>query len=85
MYKPIYSKLFEKQIKKFPRKEQIKIIQKITQILENPRQLAIKLESTKPPIYRIRAGEYRIFFEVDDESKTIVFTSTERRTTQTYH
>lgn len=84
MYKPLYSKRFEKQIKKFPEKEQIKILQKINQILGNPKQSAIKLESTAPIIYRIRVGEYRIFFELDDQPKTIIFTHTERRTTQTY-
>lgn len=75
MYSPTYSRRFEKEIKNFPKKEQIKILEKIESVLENPREISIKLETTKPAVYRLRAGEYRIFFGLDD---------VERRTTQTY-
>lgn len=84
MYIPSYSKRFVKQLKKIPKKEQIKILKKITKSLQNPMQSAIKLETTKPPIYRLRTGEYRVFFELDDLTKTMVITDVVRRTTQTY-
>jgi mRNA interferase RelE/StbE len=77
MYQPYFTKRFEKQIKKFPKKEQLKILDKISSILSDPRKPAIKLESTNPPVYRLRVGDYRVFFELDDED-------TLRRTTQTY-
>lgn len=85
MYQPVYSHRFEKELKKFPKKEQIKIIAKIESTLENPRQLGIKLETTKPAVYRLRAGEYRIFFGLDDEKKIMQIAKVERRTTQTYN
>lgn len=84
MYKPVYSKRFGKQIQKFPEKERKRIIEKIIDCLSNPLQYSIKLETTKPPVYRLRAGEYRVFFELDNLTKTIIVTNVERRTTQTY-
>ena len=84
MYKPFYSKQFQKQIKAFPQKEQIKILKKVKNSLADPRQAGTKLITTKPPVYKFRAGEYRIFFELDNQTKTIIITSVVRRTTQTY-
>lgn len=84
MYRPVYSRRFAKEIKKFPQKEQIKIIQKIESALENPRQFSIKLETTNPAVYRLRAGEYRIFFGLDNIEKIMKIVKVERRTSQTY-
>lgn len=84
MYKPFYSKRFEKQIQKFPKKEQLKILEKIIKCLENPRQYSIKLSTTQPPVYRLRVGEYRVFFELDNQIQIMIVTDVERRTTQTY-
>ena len=84
MYQPLFTKRFEKQIKKFPKKEQLKILDKISAATPNPRIISIKLESTNPPVYRLRAGEYRIFFEINDARKTMEITDVNRRTTQTY-
>lgn len=84
MYKVFFTKRFEKQIGKFPKKEQSRILAKIESLLNNPRQNSLKLEGTKPPIYRLRVGEYRIFFVLDDTVKMIKATDVLRRTTQTY-
>lgn len=84
MYKPVYSKRFEKQIQKFPKKEQLKILEKIIKCLENPRQYSIKLFTTQPPVYRLRVGEYRVFFELHNQTQIMIVTDVERRTTQTY-
>ena len=84
MYQHLFTKRFEKQIKKFPKKEQLKILDKISATAPNPRLSSIKLESTNPSVYRLRAGEYRVFFEINDVSKIIKITDVKRRTTQTY-
>lgn len=85
MYQPLFTKRFEKQIKKFPKKEQLKILEKVSNITPDPRLTSIKLESTKPPIYRLRVGEYRVFFEINDTLKIMKITDVKRRTTQTYN
>lgn len=84
MYRAVLAKRFKKQIIKFPNKEQARIITKIEASLNNPRLSATKLEDTSPPIYRIRAGEYRIFFQINEPQKIMEITDVKRRTTQTY-
>ena len=84
MYKPLFTNRFEKQIRRFPKKEQDKILEKIDGILLNPRLHSVKLQSTSPSIYRFRVGDYRVFFVVDDRVKIIKITDVRRRTTQTY-
>lgn len=85
MYTLAYSKRFEKQIHKIPSKYQLLIIKDIIKCSKNPQKDSIKLIDTKPPIYRLRVGDYRIFFELDNSSKTMIVTDVLRRTTQTYH
>ena len=85
MFTPLYSKRFLKQIKKFPKREQIKVLDKISITIPDPRKFSIKLESTNPPVYKLRIGEYRVFFELNNEKKTIKITDVLRRTNQTYH
>lgn len=84
MYSPYYTKRFAKQLKKFPKKEQLKILDKISTATSDPRKFSTKLESTGPPVYKTRAGEYRIFFELDNKRKIMKITDVFRRTTQTY-
>lgn len=84
IYKASFTKRFKKQILKLPKKEQIKILAKIEAALNNPRQSAIKLEDTSPPIYRIRTGEYRIFFQINNLQQIMEITDVKLRTTQTY-
>lgn len=85
MYRPIYTHHFEKEIKKFPKKEQVKIMANIESALDNPRKASIKLEATNPAVYRLRAGEYRIFFGLDDGEKIMKIVKVECRTTKTYN
>lgn len=84
MYKRTYNKRFIKQLKDFPQKEQLKIINKISAILNDPRKNSIKLINTNPPVYRLRVGNYRVFFELDNVLKIMKITDVKRRTTQTY-
>ena len=84
MYQSRFTKRFEKQLKKFPVKQQNKILDRINEILSDPRKAATKLVSTTPPIYKLRVGEYRVFFELDDDLKIMQITDTERRTIQSY-
>lgn len=85
IYKLDFSKKFLKQLKNLPPKEQDKILSKLPNLTSDPRAISLKLLTTKPPIYRFRIGEYRIFFEIDEPIKIIRITHTLRRTSQTYH
>lgn len=59
-------KLVYKQIKKIPPKDSKKILDKINQLSFNPRPADCKklLGQEK---YRIRCGDYRILYEIEDD------------------
>jgi len=81
----IYKKAI-KSLKKFPTEDQIRIEKVFNRLKENPFVLDIK--KLNPPhntSHRIRTGSYRIFSDIDTETKIIIIVEIERRTTQTYH
>lgn len=59
-----------KDLDSLPDKEVKKIAKRLLQLKENPRPIGVqKLSSDEG--YRIRIGNYRILFEVNDESQII--------------
>ncbi len=61
-----------KDLKSVPLKDQSKILDKIELLGENPFiKGCIKIKATHEPLWRIRQGNYRILFQVDDEIKII--------------
>lgn len=56
-----------KIIRKLPKDEQIRIGQKINKLAENPRPTGIEKLSGKEHIYRIRSGDYRIIYHIQDK------------------
>lgn len=80
----IYKKAI-KSLKKFPTKDQIRIRKIFTRLKGNPFTLDIKkLGPPHKTSHRIRTGSYRIFLDIDMETKVIIVVEIERRTTQTY-
>lgn len=59
----------EKGLRRIPKKEKERIIQKIDLLAENPKPKDCKkLKGTKKlPLYRIRSGKYRIIYTIRDE------------------
>lgn len=85
MFSLIYSPRAQKSIKKFPKEYQILILKKIIILKENPRPRGHdKITAKKPPLYRIRIGDYRVFYFIDEEIKEVVVVDIKRRTSQTY-
>lgn len=56
----------KKQLKKLPKFVQLSIISKLKKIKENPTVNAIKLSGYKNS-YRIRTGNYRIVYEINNK------------------
>jgi mRNA interferase RelE/StbE len=71
-----------KQLDKIPNKDYPSISKAIQNLKEVPRPTACKklLES----FYRIRIGDYRVIYWIDDANKNIVVTKVERRKERTY-
>lgn len=85
MYNLIYSPRAQKSIRKFPKDYQELILKKTPTLKENPRPRGYdKIAVRKPPLYRIRIGDYRVFYFIDDDIKEVIIVDIERRTTQTY-
>lgn len=85
MYSLTYSPRAQKSLKKFPKEYQRLILNKIVILEENPRPPGHdKIAAAKPPLYRIRIGNYRVFYFINDEGKSVIIVDIVRRTTQTY-
>jgi len=59
----------EKKLAKLPKKDKERIIKAIDTLIENPRPEGCKKlrGSQKPPLYRIRAGDYRIIYSIQNK------------------
>ena len=87
-------KIFEKALSKIhPVKLQEEIMKEVEKLADNPRPYGEKpFKKLKPPIqfyqyaaqYRIRIGNYRMLYDVDDEKKTVWVISLRRRSEKTY-
>lgn len=82
----IYSPRAQKALKKFPQDYQLLIAKKIVQLQEDSKPRGHdKIAAKDPPLYRIRVGDYRVFYFIDEELKEVIIVDIKRRTTQTYH
>lgn len=66
-YKVEVSEAAAKTIQKLPQDEIIRIGQKINKLAENPRPAGVEKLSGKEHIYRIRSGDYRIIYHIQDK------------------
>ncbi|MCW5878514.1 MAG: type II toxin-antitoxin system RelE/ParE family toxin [Anaerolineales bacterium] len=85
MYKVHLTALSEKQIRaiaKGDRKSTQRIFDAFASLGQEPRPAGIK--SLLPGFYRLRVGDYRIFYLVADDVETVVVSGIERRNEATY-
>ena len=85
----------EKEIVKFmgrlPRTDQQRLHDAMASLGANPRPQQAKRLSEWVKVfayaaqYRLRAGEYRILYDVDDQARTVVLLAVRRRSEKTYH
>jgi len=59
-----------RQIKRLPLQAQERIVSAITHLTENPRPPGTK-KLTGREGYRVRVGDYRILYQIDDAAKVI--------------
>lgn len=70
VYKVLIKPAAKKDLDKLPDKEVIKIIDRISQLKHNPRPIGIQKLTDKEG-YRIRSGNHRILFEINDKLQII--------------
>jgi mRNA interferase RelE/StbE len=63
----------QRQLKKLDAPTRIKIGLRIERLAEDPRPPGVvKLTDVSPPIYRIRDGQYRILYTIDDDKLIVL-------------
>ena len=83
---------FAKVLRKVPVKERQQILEALERLKEHPRFLGKSFKFLKGAIpvfgylaqYRLRAGDYRVFYDVDDVRRMVVLLAIRRRHEHTY-
>ena len=86
MYQVTISSKAEKHFSKLPKNLQEKVAKKLKQLEENPFQarLDIKKLTGTQKSYRLRVGELRIIYQINNSSKEIFVVDIDFRRTTTY-
>jgi mRNA interferase RelE/StbE len=77
-YKVFIAQEYDQQLKKFPKNDQELITKKMKEYvipqLESEPYFGLnikKLKNYEPPTWRYRIGKYRIFYEINSETKEV--------------
>ena len=70
-YQIIIKPSAQKDLDKLPDKEVIRVASKIFLLSQNPRTIGTQ-KLTEQEAYRIRIGNYRILFEIDDTTESVL-------------
>ena len=85
MYKVLLPRKAEKSLQKIPTDYQRKLKAAIISLGANPRKFGvIKISGVSKADQRLRVGDYRIFFKIDNEKRLVIIAEIKRRTTTTY-
>jgi mRNA interferase RelE/StbE len=78
-YTIIIPKPVQKQLKNLPAETYQRIIEKIEQLSSQPRSLDTKKLKGLENEYRIRIGDYRVRYEINDKALTVLLLSCRHR------
>ncbi len=71
MYKITFSKQADKALRKMPRNLALKLAEKIKKLSQDPEKMTNIKKLTDHPGYRLRVGDWRIVYLLDNSHKTI--------------
>jgi len=80
-YQVVYLPLAEKFFKKAPKNIALRILDKIDQIALDPQASNTNLKRLKDPLdgYRLRIGDYRVIYILDNPSSRLIVTKIDHR------
>lgn len=70
-YKLFFKRSAEKELRSVPQPFLSQVLSRITSLANQPRPIGIQKLKGENRYYRIRQGDYRIIFDVDDSIKTV--------------
>jgi mRNA interferase RelE/StbE len=69
----------ERDLQKLPRPLFLRLSQKILALAEEPRPDGVRKLSGSLEGWRIRVGDYRVVYQIDDEQKTVIIVRVRHR------
>ena len=78
-YKVVIPKPVQKQLSDLPKNQRDRLITDIRLLAEVPRPSGVKKLKGYENIYRIRAGDYRVIYEVKDQEMLVLIISSVHR------
>ena len=62
----------EKELRRIPSKDLVRIVHRIKGLASQPRPVGVETLNSEEGLCRIRQGDYRIIYQVDDEKGEVV-------------
>jgi len=78
-YRILITKQVEKQLNALPQQIVNRVDQHIEALREDPRPFGVKNLRGYADIYRVRVGNYRIIYTIDDRAQTITLLTVDNR------
>jgi len=71
-YQVTIDRAIKKKLRRFPDQMRRRIIDRVFELEENPRPLGVKLlKGSLEGAWRVRVGDYRILFRINDDLKEV--------------
>ncbi|MBI3999074.1 MAG: type II toxin-antitoxin system RelE/ParE family toxin [Candidatus Omnitrophica bacterium] len=71
-YNVLFKRSAEKELRGISKPHLAKIVEKIKTLSQNPRPQGIQLLKGEDRYFRLRQGDYRIIYEIDDTNQIIL-------------
>ncbi len=79
MYEVVVPKSVAKQIRHLPTQVRGRVLAKVTALATEPRPAACRKLVAEEDLYRLRIGDYRIVYLVDDDNQKVVISRVAHR------
>ena len=74
MYSIRFAKKSEKRLAKIDKSIRESIVEKLGDLCAGPKRVGRPLTGELQGLYRLRVGDYRVIYYIDEKSKTVVIT-----------
>lgn len=79
-YRVLYTRSAKRELDKLPRDAAARITEAVVHLKEDPRPIgSLKLKGSSVGDYRLRVGDYRVVYDVDDETRSVIVVRVQHR------